>query len=237
MVGFNKFAKSFLTELSSPWFGDSSYERKERGHNQRSAAFKKLTASGAVELLRQRTLLKSAYALLEEGDRLAKEQWEVRKVSKKMRAIITQTRNAQKTLQSLTKSIQELEQRLTSTLSWQSLECLRDACRSLEDCHMRLQQTEEDAGSSLHPSENQKYRQSQWELLTKDFDYELATLRQKAPDQWLITQLNDLLRETFSRTRKRVPDVTRYRVIAALCRAADLGMTIEPSAIKQFFSQ
>jgi hypothetical protein len=103
-------------------------------------------------------------------------------------------------------------------------------------CQNHLLEVEEDAGSELHPAESDGYKKSKWELWIREFNYDLDTLKQKAPDQWLVRKLDTALKKLFSRAQNRVPEMTRYRVIAALCRAGGIKM-IEPSAIKQFFLQ
>jgi hypothetical protein len=244
MVGFNAFADAFLLELADPRFGASPSEKRGRQPEpvgtttkvRESVATRKLKTSGLYDLLKQKSFLRSMYALVKERYRLDREQDKVRRVGREMRAVIRQVKHGQKTIRSLRKAIKGLEARLTPILGPDSLRSLQRARSNLMKCQRHLLEVEEDSGSELHPAESEGYKKSQWELLIRDFNYDLKTLKQKAPDQWLLQELDTALEELFSRAETRVPEMTRYRVIAALCRAGGIE-GIEPSAIKQFFLQ
>jgi chromosome segregation ATPase len=244
MVGFRAYADAFLLELADPRFGASLSEKRGRQPEsagtttkvRESVATRKLRTSGLYDVLKQKPFLRSVYALVKERYRLDSEQDQVRRVGKEMRAVIRQVKNGQKTIQSLRKAIKELEARLTPILGSDSLRSLQRARSNLMKCQRHLLEVEEDSGSEIHSAESEGYKKSQWEVLIREFNYDLDTLKQKAPDQWLVRKLDVALEELFSQAETHVPEMTRYRVIAALCRAGGNKM-IEPSAIKQFFLQ
>jgi hypothetical protein len=97
--------------------------------------------------------------------------------------------------------------------------------------------------SHIHPalrqkhdkgSKKSKYEVSQFKSLLPKFDYELDSLKKKAPQQWLLTALDSELRREFSQAKTKVFGITRHRVIAAILKSGG-APAISAETIKEHF--
>jgi hypothetical protein len=97
--------------------------------------------------------------------------------------------------------------------------------------------------SHIHPalrqkhdkgSEKSKYRVSQFKSLLPQFNYELDSLKKKAPQQWLLTALDSELQRQFRHANTKVSGITRHRVIAAILKSSG-APAISAETIKQNF--
>jgi hypothetical protein len=240
---FKSFQQAFLQELSLPYFGEKDIYSVQKG--SKSAGAKELEESAAKEILEKTPFLQRIYHLLTEHDRLMPEQKKVRHISAKMGRSVKQFRDAQKTLQSLQKSIRRLDKRLERILTVPCRIHLDKAVRELMFVEDALANAERTRASYIHPERRRKhdraaaktkFQVSKFRSLVPEFDYELDSLRKKAPQQWLLTTLDLNLQRYFKREHKEVTDMTRYRVISAILKSGELEPVL-PLTIKQHVAE
>jgi predicted transcriptional regulator len=235
---FMMFQRQFLDELSSPTFGGDIYSVHQYS---KTAGAKELERTGAIDILRKKGFLHRVYQALKEHARLLREQDKVHHESAEMGKSIKRLRDAQKTLQDIQKTIGELDKRLENVLTWPFRQRYFDtAVRELEIVEAKLSGLERTQASQIHPALRQKhdraaatskYEVSKFKSLLPRFDYELDSLKKKAPQQWLLATLDSELQRRFKRATKQVTSTTRYRIISAVLKSGGL-QPISPLTVK-----
>jgi hypothetical protein len=237
---FNTFREGFLREIVLPEFGEDIDSIDE---NSRSPAAKELTETGAERILSNNGFLHFVHGLLGKYSRLPEEQRTVRRVSAKVGQSIKRLRDATKTMSRLQGEIKELDKRLANVLT---LECrLRfdNAIKELKYIEGSLSSLESIEASHIHPEirkrhdktagKKLKFRLS-FKSLVPRCDYELDSLKKKAPQQWLIEAIDAELSRQFKNAQVKISNMTRYRIIVELMVAGGLS-EISAQMIKQHF--
>jgi hypothetical protein len=233
MIPFSAFEKAFLSELSSPGFGESSSDQKLLQPGSLSPGAKEIAARNLSPLLQDRDFLKSVYRLMKKQESRVKEQSRIANVPRQLRRWITMLRNAQKTLASLEKKTRQVYDKLEPR-KWDVPEEFSKAIGNLSVCQDKLLNTEQHLVAMLSPAHRKPhYKASKWKVLPAPYEDELKPVRLKALDQWLVDRLNIKLAKRF-KAEKAISDMTRYRTISTLVRVAGLSM-MEVGAIKQHF--
>jgi hypothetical protein len=241
MVTFKEFCGAFLPDIAARDFGDPG-SLPELEVDVLSPGAKELQTSGAIAVLRAPSLLHRFHRLLRECERLIKEQDKVRRTSRSASQLITKLRNARKTLKTLQKSVLRTDGQLEKLMGWKFRDHLYAACKQLELAADLVEELEKTQASTIHPADRRahdkrepksKYQTSAWKQLIKPYDYDLESLKKKAPQQWLVEALNSALAARF-RGDLELSDLTRYRIITALCQAGGLD-PIQALTIKEYF--
>ncbi len=148
---------------------------------------------------------------------------------KKYRPILTKLRNSRKSLDSATEAVRDSVARIWDLLGPDEKQLLHDSRRLLEELAARLQDKDRTLVSSFHPDTRLKSdKPGKWEILIKDYAYELDSLNVAAPAHAVWEELESLLLTEF-------PDLAgkaRYAIIAHLVAAGGLGWA-EPTTIKK----
>lgn len=237
---FDDFGREFLRLLASPDFGEKPYAVMGK---QKGAAAKEIARAGIVAMLSRGTFLRSSHRALKEHVRLVKEQDNVRRAAHDAGKKIKRLRDAQQTVATLQRKIRALDQNLSEIVAESVRQHFDNAHRQLEQASCRLLGVEKHFGSSVHPEERGKHDKNAsgknkyklgWKPLLRPFDYDLDTLRKKAPEQWLFETLNVKLKHIFRRASTTVSDITRYKIIAAVMGSGGLG-AVNPEKIKEYF--
>ena len=233
MVPFTNFKELFLKEVVLPSFGQSRADRKELQPDYLSPAAKEILASNLRPVLENRRFLKSVYALIKEHDRRATEFIRIKALPAEIRNRITKYRNTQRSLASIIRRIRQLYANLEPS-KLNVPDEVHEAIESLTVCQEKLLSKEELLVSRLKPAHRKPhYAKSQWKSLLKPPYREWNPGRPKAIDHWLLNGLNSMLAR-ICEGQRHVSDMTRYKIISELFRAADLGI-VEATAIKQYF--
>jgi hypothetical protein len=241
MVTLTNFREAFLREIEARDFGDPG-SLPEYQADALTPGARELRTTEAIAALRAPSLLQRFHRLLRKYERLMKEQDEVRRTSHDASRVITKVRNARKTLTTLKLKTLALDAQLETLMDWQFREHLHAASKEFGIAADLLEQLEKTQASTIHPAERavhdkkepkSKYQTSPWKQLIKPYDYDLQSLKKKAPQQWLFEELNSALIARF-KGNLELSDLTRYRIIAAACTSGGLG-TIQPLTIKEYF--
>ena len=242
MVTFKEFRDAFLGTIEAREFGDPPDSLPPDQTDLLSPGAQEIRDTGALAALRGPSLLHRFHGLLREYERLIKEQDEVRHTSHDASRAITKLRNARKTVETLQRRTLALDTQLESLMEWPFREHLHAASKEFGIAGDLLLDLEKTQASTIHPAERMvhdkreaksKYQTSPWKQLIKPYDYDLESLKKKAPQQWLVEALNSALTARF-KGNSELSDMTRYRIIAAAWTAAGLGL-IDPLTIKQYF--
>lgn len=237
---FKLFKQKFLRELSSRHFGGDVYSVDRYS---KTAGARELERTGAKDILSSDDVLHRIHQRLRDYARLLKEQEKVQQVSAEMGTLIKRLRDAEKTLQQIQKNIKALDKRLENILTVPCRTHLDKAVTELRFVEDVLWDWETTQSSHIHPALRQKhdkesgkskYEVSQFRSLLPKFDYELDSLKKKAPQQWLLKKLDSDLRRRFKRANPKVPDTTRHRVIAAILKSGGVP-PISANTIKEHF--
>lgn len=227
MISFSSFRDAFLRDLASSEFGE---EPGAIVPGSSSPAAKELRDKKAAAALRRSNFLKSIHQMLKERERLTKEQTQVRVAAGELRPFIVKLRNAQKTMATIEHRLEDL----MASLKFIDLESFYQARERIKDCREKLRVREGELLLTLHPSMREKHWTAHgWEPILKPFRYNLPTLRIKAPDQWLLDTMNSTIIQMYEANDKRISDMTRYRIMSAIFKAAQLR--ISAITIKQYF--
>jgi hypothetical protein len=240
---FNAFENAFARELSLSHFGEQKHAVEP---TSKSAGAKELDKIGAKKVLLTTSFLRQVHRSLKRCARLLREQNKVRQVSADLGKSIKQIRDAQKTLRELQERIRalgiHLERRML--MGWPYLEHLDTAEKELVRVEDLLWERERTEASYIHPERRRKhdksapktkYETSRFKPLLTPYDYELDSLKTKAPLQWLLESLDLTLQQCFTREHKEVTDVTRYRIISAILKSSGLD-PVSSSSLKEYFA-
>jgi len=241
MVTFKEFCDDFLRLIEARDFGDPG-SLPELDADAFSPGAKELRSTGVLAALHTPSLLQRFHRLSRECERLMKEQDAVRHTSHDASATITKLRNARKTLTTLQRKTLALDAQLENLMGFQFREHLHAASKEFGIAADVVEQLEKTQASTIHPAERaahdkrepkSKYQTSPWKQLIPPYDYDLESLKKKAPQQWLVEAFNSALTAKFT-SALELSDMTRYRIIAALCQAGGLD-PIEALTIKEYF--
>jgi len=241
MVSLKEFRDAFLPKIEARDFGDPG-SLPELETDALTPGAKELRTFGAIAELRAPSQLQRFHRLLREYERLIKEKDEVRRTSHSASRAITKLRNARKTLATLQRRTLEVDAQLETLMDWSFREHLHVASKEFEIAGDLLLDLEKTQASTVHPTERRvhdkrepksKYQTSPWKQLIKPYNYNLESLKKKAPQQWLVEALNSALANRF-KGAYALSDLTRYRIIAAAWMSGGLG-TIQVLTIKEYF--
>jgi hypothetical protein len=225
MLPFESFRKIFLDNVRSKTFAEESFPEP----GAQSPAAKELRKSGADSAFSD-NFLRSIHRLLREYFRLVNEQSVVRGIKKKNSAKIIKLGDALRTVQAVRARLKMVEANTRELISWEVWPRVQQA---LEDCESSVRNIREYWMAEIHPTERDFiFPKVKWELVLKPYNYELATLKKKAPDQWLYETLNARLEEKLKPFK--ISDMTRYRIMSALL--APDGVNVKAITLKQYFS-
>jgi hypothetical protein len=227
MVSFSSFRDAFLRDLASSEFGE---EPDTILPGSFSPAAKELREKKADIPLSKSNFLKSIHQMLNERERLAKEQAQVRVAAAELRPVIVKLRSAQKTMATVEHKLGNL----IASLKLIDLESFYQAIERIKDCRAQLRAREGELLLTLHPSTREKHWIAHgWEPVVKPFKYSLRTLRIKAPDQWLFERMNSEIMQMYEAEGMRMSQMTRYRIMFAIFKAVHVHTPA--ITIKQYF--
>ena len=228
MVSFESFQAAFLAQLSADHFGGVP-EDIEPG--TLSAAAKELKTKRTRPLLSAPGFLMGIFRLVSEHDRLVAEQRNIRSGTHTSRPILTRFLNARRSLKSIHRKLEVVQGNMEGLLEpalWARFYV------ALDDFEYEMHEREKSFVADLHPAERKPYQlKPKFENVLKSYNYSLATLRKKAPDQWLYESLDSAL--VLALRRCHISAITRYRIMSALLSAA--GVIVKPITIKQYFQE
>jgi hypothetical protein len=241
MATFETFKIEFLRILGQPDFGEAPGSILP---GKQSAGAKELVNSGANIYLQKESSARALYKLVRKYKQLVEEQPTVRQVSREASRAIAKFRDGQKTLATLGRRVEALDHSFEMDLDWETRDHFYNAIKELESVADKLLELEKQQGSAMHSARRQvhdravgadlKYQTSGWQTLLPPYDYELEALGKKAPQQWIVETLNSKLISNFTRAKIHVSQMTRYRVLSAVCSAGGIEAP-SASTIRQYF--
>jgi hypothetical protein len=222
---FEEFQRAFLLELNSDRFAESPNSRP--GAKQ-SATAKEFRRTGAICRFDE-DFLRSIYQLVAEHSRLLDERRRISDIRQESVPSLVRLRNAMKTVVSVKKQLAEVEkniQGLADPEVWRQVKAvlagLESEIRTKQDSHT----------SRLHPLDRDPPAiKVKWEPVLKGHNYSLASLKKKAPDQWLYQVLNDTLESRL--VGLRISKMTRYRIMSAVLKP--FGLNVQAMTFKLYF--
>ena len=187
-----------------------------------------------LSFLQSRDFLRDIYQLVQEHARLESEKPKVAEVAGKARLIVGRYRNAQKRLRRTEQELKEFEEKygdlIESPLKYH-IDSAVDNIRIIEELMAQRAKT---WVSKVHSkSRKPKGKPSKWEVLLKGYDYELKSLHLLASDHWLWQVLNRTLDSFVARSGKKLSDMTRFKLISAICQAAGISH-VGATTIKEY---
>lgn len=200
MVTLRQFSGKFLERLQAPDFGLSSYQKSAIG--VLSPAAKEILAKALQPILSAPGFLRQIHDLGERYKKLVEGQQAVGRHEQEVRLIVTELRNALKTLGKVRQQIVALDRRLSSFIEWRVRKPLNEAVRNIEAAESSLAERKATRVSEIHPAvRTTQDEPSRWKPFSflLPYDYPLPTLRTKAPDQWLTLQLDASLSKALDK--------------------------------------
>jgi hypothetical protein len=166
--------------------------------------------------------------------RLEAEKPKVQQVARTARPIINDFRYAQQRLERIKHDLEELNGKYPRLWEPQLNEHIHTALEHVEAFKCLIADKEKLWISRVHTKlRKPKDVPSKWDSFLKGYDYELDSLHAKAADQWFWREVNRQLGLVRGRHGGRLSNTTKFKLIAAICAAADIG-TFEPTTIKEF---
>jgi len=203
----------------------------------KSPVNRELQRTGVSGLLHKKSFLGNIYRLVIERERLESERQRVPVFEKRIRPNILDGRRAQGRLATVAKRLRnDFLTRYQSLLGDDLRRKVDLIIEQIEDIGSVLRQREKLQISRIHPVTRRKDdKPSNWELLLKDVDYDLAQISEKAVDQWFYEQVDRKLTSLVLPKREhRLTQMTRLKLISAICNASGIGQ-VEPTSIKEPF--
>lgn len=234
MVTIQQFSGAFLQRLNAPDFGLSAYQSSLTEPGSLTPAAKEIHAKRLQAMLSSPVFLQQIHQLGSQHQHLAQAQQLALQHKRTTRPLVTALRNARETLGSLQKKIASLDDQVSSFLGWTTRMQLHEAIRNLKAVESRLSELEGMKVSEIYPPLRTAVdKPSQWTVIPwlKPYDYPLPTLRTRAPDQWLIVQLDNFLAQSLC--RQHVTERTRCTIITVLFECLGLGR-LEPTTIETY---
>jgi hypothetical protein len=169
-----------------------------------------------------------------ERARLEAEKPKVHHVARTARPIVRDYRYAQKRLERIKRELEEFNSRYDKLFEPQLKEHIHSAIEHVDVFKCLIADREKLWISRVH-TKLRKPRDipSKWDPLLKGYEYELDSLHARAADQWLWRVLYYYLGQLDGSTGKQLSDMTRFKLISAVCNAAGIGR-VEPTAIKEY---
>jgi len=231
-ISFKVFQTQFREAITSLTFGEplGSNGRRE------SAASKELRRTKLLDVLKGNEFCKTIYGLSQECRRFEAERKKVPQVARRMRPVIHQYLSATRRLENCARKLSEFDEKYLNLIDHQMGEKISSAIALIKAVSDELDRRRKILVSNVHPKHRRsKDEQSEWELLFKEYNYDLETLGVKATDQWLWQNVNDALLGWVQRHEvQSISAMTRFKLIAAISEAAGHG-TVPATTIKQYF--
>jgi hypothetical protein len=229
---FETFRNGFLRLISSPHFGEPR-EYQPTNADSTSPAYRELQNTGLLSSLRSADFIRGLYQAIKKHARLEAEKPKVRQVARTARPIINDFRYAQKRLERIKHDLEELNLKYPKLWVPQLNEHIHTAIGHVEAFKCLLADREKLWISGIH-SKLRKPEDvpSKWDPLLKGYEYELDSLHIRAADQWLWREVNHRLSLVSATDGRRLSKTTRFKLIAGICKAADIG-PFEPTTIKE----
>jgi hypothetical protein len=169
-----------------------------------------------------------------EHARLEAENLKVRAVARTARPIVVDYRYARQRLERIKRELEEFNSMYGKLFEPSLNEHIHSALEHLDAFRCLIANRERLWISKIHIElRKPKDEASKCEPLLKGYDYELDSLYVRATDQWLWRALYDYIGQFKGSRGKGLSDMTRFKLISAVCNAAAIG-TFEPTAIKQY---
>jgi hypothetical protein len=164
---------------------------------------------------------------------LEAEKPKVWQVARTARPTINDFRNAQRRLERIKHELEEFNAKYPKLWVPQLNEHIHTAIEHVETFKCLLADREKLWISRIH-SKLRKPEDvpSKWDPLLKGYEYELDSLHIRAADQWFWRDVNQRLSLVSATDGRRLSKATRFKLVAAICEAADIG-TFEPTTIKE----
>jgi hypothetical protein len=87
---------------------------------------------------------------------------------------------------------------------------------SIADLAATVKERQQRLVDELPPRLRKRKEKTQWHLLIRLYDFQLAKLGWRAGQRWFLEELDGSLRSYFARKKKRVPAETYYQLIQAI---------------------
>jgi hypothetical protein len=233
----SKTFQAFRTRLQELITSLALGEPPNSGPNKPGAASKELSRTKLLGQLTSVDFCKTMYTLSEEYCRLQTERPKVAAVGRRMRPMIPRYVNGMKRLKACVQQLADFNERYPdlSGLSGPGIrQTIRSAVDLIETAVKQLERQRGILAARVHPKLRGKAEQTEWNLLFKEYDYDLEKLGVKAADQWFWTNVNDAILEFIGENKlANISAMTRFKLIAAISEAAGHG-TVPPTTIKQF---
>jgi hypothetical protein len=157
------------------------------------------------------------------------EQQRIRNLRREIVPKVLKLRNARRTVVSVRNTLGTVE---NNTRGLVDPELWGRAKSVLSELESELGNNLEFHSSRLHPVLRKlPAGKVRWELVLKDYMYELPSMKKKAVDQWLYKALNDTVEKKLAKVR--ISKMTRYRIMSALLKP--LGLTVDAMTLKLHF--
>jgi hypothetical protein len=230
LSAFGQFRKRFKSALDSETLGASrpnvqDFFRPAKKYIDRHELKAKL---GGYRFLRR------VYELKNEYFRLDVEREKAHQVARKYRPRIQRHVRYAKTLRRIERELNSLIQRMHAKGDLRTddvtaaMEAVREASESVEREQREL------TSWGLHPSSRKRHDKSaRFEPLFREFQYDLPTLRDKAPEQWLWEQLYSEVYKTISAKVRNPSKQSCFTIVSVLLQQLGLGW-VQPATIKEF---
>jgi len=230
---FETFRNTFLRLISSPHFGEPR-EYQPRDANSTSPAYRELQKTGLLSSLRSVDFLLGLHQAVGDHARLEAEKPKVRQVARTARPIVGDYRYAQQRLERIKRELEEFNSKYGKLFEHQVNEHIHSALEHVDVFKCLIADREKRWISRVHTKlRKPKDVPSKWDPLLKDYEYELDSLHVRAADHWLWRVLYHRLGQFNGSTSKQLSDMTRFKLISAVCEAAGIGR-VEPTAIKEY---
>jgi hypothetical protein len=235
VASFKQFSDQFLCQLYSRDFGRSASDRLQALPGSVSSAAKEISVPGITELLSRPTFLRKLHHAGQQYQKLVRERLRSVEHKRKIRPYITKLRNARKTLRSLHQKIRVLDKQTSSTVEWETRTYLHEAIRCLDAVESILFDRESTLVSQIHPRLRKgQDTASRWQLLLMPYEYDLPTLKQKAPEQWLLVEINRMVVRLIGQLT--ITELTRCTVLTVILECLGVGR-MEPTTIKAYLGR
>jgi hypothetical protein len=232
---FKRFRTKFTDAISSPALGEPPRYKQRADENGQSPASKELRETKLLGGLLSENFCRTIYRLSQRYQQLEAARQEVPQISRRMRPAIEQYRLAVNHLRRCAQDLEKFEKKYGSLIENQAMHKIASVRVLMEDVTYELESRSKILVSNVHQKHRKKhYEPSEWDLLFTLHNYPLEKITSKAPDQWFLTNANVALAELVKRKRLRVSDMTRFKVLSAICGSA-ISCATEATAIKQFF--
>lgn len=230
------FQAKFQRLIATPAFGEPPHYRQRSVRRGESPASKELRKTGFLRVLNSDEFCEVIRQHMEEYHRLEAQRERTMQVAHNFRPVVRDYRRVTKRLETCRRALEQFDKKHRDLVEPELSGNIGTAITLIDRLSFEFGRRAKLLVSNVHPKfRRNNDKESEWELLLKEYDDDMQKFGVKATDQWFWNTVNSTLLEFIEKKKVGgVSAITRFKLIAAINEAAN-DWAVPHTTIKQFF--